>query len=110
MNKRLNSSSLPFRFSDKIEFQILILFESFFITFQSFYSTKLEEQILLTKDNEAKSLWNELKTIMPQFFEGIEVKPSLLHGDLWSGNAGTVDGKPGNKFKLRYEIYPHYNH
>ena len=77
-----------------------MLFESFSFTFQSFYSTKLEEQILLTKDNEAKSLWRELKAIMPQFFEGIEVKPSLLHGDLWSGNAGTVDGKPGIKIQV----------
>ena len=100
MNVWFNSFSLPLRFSLNIEFQVLILFESFFITFQSFYSTKLEEQILLTKDNEAKSLWNELKTIMPQFFEGIEVKPSLLHGDLWSGNAGTVDGKPGIKIQV----------
>ena len=77
-----------------------MLFESFSFTFQSFYSTKLEEQILLTKDNEAKSLWDELKAIMPQFFEGIEVKPSILHGDLWSGNAGTVDGKPGKKISI----------
>lgn len=23
-----------------------------------------------------------------------EIKPSLLHGDLWSGNIGSADGKP----------------
>ena len=62
---------------------------------QSFYVTKLEEQIVLTKDSEAIKLWNKLKAIIPSLFDGLEVKPSLLHGDLWSGNAGTVDGKPG---------------
>ena len=36
-----------------------------------------------------------MKCIIPEFFQGIDVKPSLLHGDLWSGNAGTVDGNPG---------------
>ena len=59
----------------------------------------MEEQISLTKDNEAVRLWKDLKDIMPQFFEGIDVKPSLLHGDLWSGNAGTVDGQPGEMIR-----------
>lgn len=27
-------------------------------------------------------------------FEGVEVKPSILHGDLWSGNMAAVDGAP----------------
>jgi protein-ribulosamine 3-kinase len=27
-------------------------------------------------------------------FEGIEVTPSTLHGDLWSGNMASVDGHP----------------
>lgn len=27
-------------------------------------------------------------------FEGVEVKPSVLHGDLWSGNIGGVSGEP----------------
>ena len=25
---------------------------------------------------------------------GEGIKPSLLHGDLWSGNIGSADGKP----------------
>ena len=81
---------------ENTEFRVSLSFVTWSISLQSFYSTKLEEQVTLTKDNEAKKLWNELKSIMPQFFEGIDVKPSLLHGDLWSGNAGTVEGKPGN--------------
>lgn len=27
-------------------------------------------------------------------FQGISVKPSILHGDLWSGNMAAVDGAP----------------
>lgn len=44
-----------------------------------------------------KSLWvkvcektNDLETL----FEDVQVKPSVLHGDLWSGNIATADGKP----------------
>lgn len=29
-------------------------------------------------------------------FSGVTVEPSLLHGDLWSGNVGEVDHQPGN--------------
>ena len=50
----------------------------------------------LLRDDEANTVWKGLKEIIPQFFIGLDVKPSLLHGDLWSGNAGTVDGKPGS--------------
>ena len=48
-------------------------------------------------DAEAEELWSKLKEMIPTFFEGIgEIKPSLLHGDLWSGNAGvTSDGVGG---------------
>ncbi|PNG99134.1 Protein-ribulosamine 3-kinase, chloroplastic [Tetrabaena socialis] len=28
------------------------------------------------------------------YFEGIKVRPSVLHGDLWSGNIGAVGGEP----------------
>jgi hypothetical protein len=27
-------------------------------------------------------------------FESLQVKPSVLHGDLWSGNIASVDGAP----------------
>ena len=46
-------------------------------------------------DDEAKRLWLKLKPKIPEFFSGLDVKPSLLHGDLWSGNAGQADGRPG---------------
>ena len=31
---------------------------------------------------------------LPRLFEGYEPAPSLLHGDLWSGNWGVADGVP----------------
>lgn len=41
-----------------------------------------------------ENYWPRLKPIIPKFFEGIEVKPSLVHGDLWSGNAAQSNSKP----------------
>ena len=70
-------------------------------SFQTYYTEKLQEQMDFLKrdggDAEAEKLWSKLKEMIPTFFEGIgEVKPSLLHGDLWSGNAGvTSDGVAG---------------
>ena len=46
-------------------------------------------------DGEARKLWAKLKPIMGDLFLGMDIKPSLLHGDLWSGNAGQADGEPG---------------
>lgn len=31
---------------------------------------------------------------LPTLFDGYEPQPSLLHGDLWGGNWGSVDGEP----------------
>lgn len=36
-------------------------------------------------------LWHELKRRTPLFFGGIEIYPSLLHGDLWSGNTAETN-------------------
>ena len=48
------------------------------------------------RDGQVDELWSKLKPKIPRFFEGIEIKPSLLHGDLWSGNAGSINNKePG---------------
>jgi hypothetical protein len=46
-------------------------------------------------DKEVCDLWPKLKKNMPEFFADLEVKPSLLHGDLWSGNSGEADNCPG---------------
>ena len=53
----------------------------------SFYTDKLGEQIARQpNDSELQQLWCSLKGRIGNLFEGVEVFPSLLHGDLWSGN------------------------
>ncbi|CAK9302562.1 unnamed protein product [Gordionus sp. m RMFG-2023] len=37
---------------------------------------------------EILNLWQSLKNKIPKFFENIDIKPVLLHGDLWMGNVG----------------------
>ncbi|MFZ2162827.1 MAG: fructosamine kinase family protein [Sideroxyarcus sp.] len=44
---------------------------------------------------QLQSLGEKLLDTLPAFFEGYNPQPSLLHGDLWSGNhAYTEDGAP----------------
>ena len=66
---------------------------------QSYYTTKLEEQLALIDqsygDKEVQTLWERLKPAIPGMFEGLEVTPCLMHGDLWSGNIAQADGQPG---------------
>ena len=43
-----------------------------------------------------KELWSHLQLKLPQFFTGIgPIYPSLLHGDLWSGNSAETTQGPG---------------
>ena len=46
-------------------------------------------------DKEARELWPLLERNIPGLFKGINVKPALLHGDLWGGNAGEIDTEAG---------------
>ena len=63
--------------------------------FQEFYCSKLQEQIdMLPHDKEIQTLWPHLKAKVPNLFNNLSIKPSLLHGDLWSGNAGQVGSSP----------------
>lgn len=41
-----------------------------------------------------KELWPRLQRRIPSFFEGVEIEPALLHGDLWSGNAAENENGP----------------
>lgn len=43
-------------------------------------------------DSEVLELGERLLSSLPQFFDGITILPSLIHGDLWSGNVA-VDGE-----------------
>ncbi|KAB7502565.1 Fructosamine-3-kinase [Armadillidium nasatum] len=45
-------------------------------------------------DREAVSLWSTLSAKLPDFFKGMNIEPSLLHGDLWSGNIGETSNEP----------------
>jgi protein-ribulosamine 3-kinase len=60
---------------------------------------RLGFQLRLAKDNgfggQLQSLGAKLLDELPAFFEGYTPQPSLLHGDLWSGNhAFLADGTP----------------
>lgn len=65
----------------------------------TFYArTRLDFQVNLlqknTGDREVGELWSGLQIIIPKFFENIEIKPSLIHGDLWGGNVGETNSEP----------------
>jgi protein-ribulosamine 3-kinase len=57
-----------------------------------FYAKRLEFQLSLIeqnfKESELLKYGKQLISQLPRFFDGIEVKPSLIHGDLWAGNWG----------------------
>ncbi|CAJ1964024.1 unnamed protein product [Cylindrotheca closterium] len=57
-----------------------------------FYGThRILHQLELAEDEYLIQLWKEdIAPRLDRLFEGIQVKPSLLHGDLWSGNIGSV--------------------
>ncbi|XP_064170455.1 ketosamine-3-kinase-like isoform X2 [Anguilla rostrata] len=62
-----------------------------------FTQQRLQHQLGLLEqscgDREAQELWSQLQLKIPKMFEGAQVHPALLHGDLWSGNvAESSDG------------------
>eukprot|EP00581_Thalassiosira_minuscula_P032279 CAMPEP_0183760842 /NCGR_PEP_ID=MMETSP0739-20130205/8019_1 /TAXON_ID=385413 /ORGANISM="Thalassiosira miniscula, Strain CCMP1093" /LENGTH=341 /DNA_ID=CAMNT_0025998875 /DNA_START=45 /DNA_END=1070 /DNA_ORIENTATION=- len=66
-----------------------------------FFAThRIGHQLNLAGDSYCSNLWqNDIRPRLHLLFEdlqgeGKEVKPSLLHGDLWSGNIGSADGSP----------------
>ena len=60
---------------------------------------------MLGNDADVNKLWPKLKENMSEFFQGCDIKPSLLHGDLWSGNAGQVGSNP-----VIYDAASFYGH
>ena len=56
-------------------------------------------------DKEVLELWSLLQRKLPRLFEGLEVKPALLHGDLWSGNAAETPGGPGERWNITTTVY-----
>jgi len=73
-----------------------------------FRERRLRHQLKLARDPNLSRMGEELCDNLHLFFKGtfnisshitmvapgIEVKPSVLHGDLWSGNYAAVDGRP----------------
>eukprot|EP00546_Thalassionema_frauenfeldii_P011604 CAMPEP_0178927020 /NCGR_PEP_ID=MMETSP0786-20121207/18908_1 /TAXON_ID=186022 /ORGANISM="Thalassionema frauenfeldii, Strain CCMP 1798" /LENGTH=314 /DNA_ID=CAMNT_0020602311 /DNA_START=154 /DNA_END=1098 /DNA_ORIENTATION=- len=60
-----------------------------------FRDHRIGHQLDLAGDQNMIEQWK--KDIAPRLgglFDGLEVRPSILHGDLWSGNIGSANGKP----------------
>ena len=65
------------------------------VNYYPIFIHQIEEQIRMQPgDEEVHSLWKKLKTGMPHFFKGATLFPSLLHGDLWSGNVAQSGSEP----------------
>ena len=64
-----------------------------------FRERRLEPQLKQISTSSAAGMWMEgglrVAEAVPLYFPGYAPQPSLLHGDLWSGNAGFLaDGTP----------------
>jgi protein-ribulosamine 3-kinase len=67
-----------------------------------FRDYRIGYQLRLANDSYCSNLWsNNIAPRLHLLFEdlmeenhGKEIKPSLLHGDLWSGNIGSANGQP----------------
>lgn len=67
--------------------------ESDWVTF--FRTYRLEHQLQLAGDPKLSRLGKVLCDNLGIFFPSeMKITPSILHGDLWSGNISSVDGKP----------------
>eukprot|EP01025_Chloroclados_australasicus_P066022 TRINITY_DN9022_c0_g1_i1.p1 TRINITY_DN9022_c0_g1~~TRINITY_DN9022_c0_g1_i1.p1 ORF type:complete len:419 (-),score=21.38 TRINITY_DN9022_c0_g1_i1:53-1309(-) len=55
---------------------------------------RLLHQVQLANDRKITELAAPVIQNLEVLFDGIEVKPSVLHGDLWSGNMAGVEGAP----------------
>ncbi|XP_045171335.2 ketosamine-3-kinase-like [Mercenaria mercenaria] len=64
----------------------------------SFYAEKIERHISMIEkkdgDRKARELWNKILVKFSSFFEGLNIKPAIIHGDLWGGNVSETDDGP----------------
>lgn len=55
---------------------------------------RIEPQLTRLGDETALGLWRDARDRLPALFpDSLRVIPSLLHGDLWSGNCGEYNGE-----------------
>jgi fructosamine-3-kinase len=63
-----------------------------------FRDHRIGHQLDLAGDSYCSKLWSDIAPRLHLLFEDLqgerEIKPSLLHGDLWSGNIGSAGGMP----------------
>jgi fructosamine-3-kinase len=60
-----------------------------------FRTYRIGHQLHLANDAYCNTIWE--KDINPKLhllFDDQQIRPSLIHGDLWSGNIGSADGQP----------------
>jgi protein-ribulosamine 3-kinase len=55
---------------------------------------RLLHQANISGNSTLQRLAESIAEVLDVLFEGIEVRPSVLHGDLWSGNMAAVQGEP----------------
>ncbi|WAR03814.1 KT3K-like protein [Mya arenaria] len=58
---------------------------------QEFYANMIENH---EGDRQARELWNKVLPKLPRFFDGVDIKPAIVHGDLWGGNASENNEGP----------------
>ena len=62
-----------------------------------FREKRIGHQIRTAGDERLRKEWERVLDAtddLQALFEGVYVKPSVLHGDLWSGNIASANGKP----------------
>jgi len=76
-----------------------------------FYSDeRIGHQLQLAGDTSLLKLWtNDVAPRLHLLFEGITIRPSLLHGDLWSGNIGSASDQ-GTSLPTIYDPAVYWGH
>lgn len=69
-------------------------------------------QLRLARDGDLREVWKKVMTrtsSLLDLFDGVDVEPRLIHGDLWEGNVGTVEGSPDERVVL-FDPAAYYAH
>jgi fructosamine-3-kinase len=94
--QKINIFQQTFYARNRLETQIKRIQEKVTIHFFNAVSKQIFAQ---HGDRELDELWSELQLRIPLFFgPDTEMRPALLHGDLWSGNAAQTSTEPGMEF------------